>query len=51
MVRETVKDVHEALAAFKGNRVALEWKKFQLQLRSVEWYAESTFLILDSCLI
>ena len=39
IVREAVNEVHEALTANKVIKVALDWVKFQLQWRSVGWYA------------
>ena len=39
IVREALDEVHEALAAKKVIKVALDWVKFQLQWRSVGWYA------------
>ena len=39
IVREAVNEVHEDLAANKVIKVALDWVKFQLQWRSVGWYA------------
>ena len=39
IVREALDKVHEALAVKKVIKVALDWVKFQLQWRSLGWYA------------